>query len=463
MTSGAPLPVQFTAAGPAPQRRVTVFFRFFMLIPHAFVLDFLGIAASVVAFIGWWGALFSGRLPEFAASYLSGFIRWSTRFQAYSMLLTDQYPPFSLDDDPNYPVRIAVPPRERLNRAAVFFRIILAIPASLLSALLSFGATTIVLLVAWLIALITGKLPTSLHQAYTAVLRYQTRFNCYYYMLTAAYPAGLFGDGVAVPGGAAAGYGAPGYGAPGYGGPGYPAPGAPGAPGYGAPGAPGAPGGPGYGGPGYGEPGYGAGGYTAPGYGAPGYGAEGYGAPGYTASGGYGAPTAPWQPGDWRLLLTPGAKQLVGWFIGIGALLWVAYVVVISIAVSSSGNALETNNAIDTVNAANNTLSSQVHGWQSEVSACNGSVSCLAKADAQAATYFGDFASTLQTAVMPPKAVVQANQLISDATKASQDLTQLSKATSVAQYQAAVNSTGLNATLNQFDSDNNALADALNS
>ena len=57
-----------------------------------------------------------------------------------------------------------------------------------------YGASTIVVFIAWLITLITGKLPTPLHLAFTAVLRYQTRYYCYLGMLTPTYPGKLFGD-----------------------------------------------------------------------------------------------------------------------------------------------------------------------------------------------------------------------------------------------------------------------------
>ena len=84
----------------------------------------------VVAFLGWWGALFMGRLPAFAVAYLSGLARWNARYYGYLYLLTDDYPPFSFDDDPAYPVVIAIPPPGRLNRFAVFFRLILAVWAT---------------------------------------------------------------------------------------------------------------------------------------------------------------------------------------------------------------------------------------------------------------------------------------------------------------------------------------------
>ena len=87
-----------------PQRRWTVLIRFILVIPQIIVLFFVGIGAAVVAFLGWFAALFTGRLPESFAKFLLGYIRWSTRVYAYSFLMTDVYPPFALDPDPGYPV-----------------------------------------------------------------------------------------------------------------------------------------------------------------------------------------------------------------------------------------------------------------------------------------------------------------------------------------------------------------------
>ncbi len=98
-----PPPILVAAADPAPQQRLTVFFRFILVVPHLIVLCLMGIAALVVAFIGWWGALFTARLPLFAVNFLSGCLRWWTRVYAYAFLLTDVYPPFTPDDDPELP------------------------------------------------------------------------------------------------------------------------------------------------------------------------------------------------------------------------------------------------------------------------------------------------------------------------------------------------------------------------
>jgi hypothetical protein len=186
----APALVAF--AGPSPQARLTVAVRIFMVIPQFIVLGVLGLAAYVVTIIGWFGALFTGQLPAFAADFLAGYLRWMTRVYAYAFLLTDVYPPFSLEDA-DYPVRVAVAPG-RLNRLAVLFRFFLLIPCSIVLWVLSYGAFTLVQLVSWLIVLITGRMPDALYQALAAVLRYQVRTYAFGVMLTSAYPAGLFGD-----------------------------------------------------------------------------------------------------------------------------------------------------------------------------------------------------------------------------------------------------------------------------
>jgi Domain of unknown function (DUF4389) len=217
-----PAPVLVAFAGSAPQSRLTVAFRIFLAIPQLIVLWLLGVAAGVITIIGWFGALFTGRLPVFAADFLTGYLRWLSRVYAYNYLLTDAYPPFTLDDA-DYPVRLAVTPG-RLNRLAVLFRFFLLIPCWIVQAVVSYGALTIFLVVTWLIVLVTGQMPDAIHQGLAAVLRYQVRTLGFATMLTSAYPGGLFGDVPAQPGygdpQAQPGYGAqPEYAQAGYGAP----------------------------------------------------------------------------------------------------------------------------------------------------------------------------------------------------------------------------------------------------
>jgi len=191
-------PVLVAFAGPAPQSRTTVAFRLLLAIPQFIVLWALAIAAYVITIIGWFAALFTGRLPAFAAEFLAGFLRWQTRVFGYTFLLTDEYPPFTLEDA-DYPIRVAVRPG-RLNRLAVLFRFLLLIPAWIVQVVVAYGALTLVQFVSWLVVLISGQMPDTLYQALAAALRYQARVYGFACMLTSAYPGGLYGDLMTVPG-----------------------------------------------------------------------------------------------------------------------------------------------------------------------------------------------------------------------------------------------------------------------
>ena len=175
-----------------PQRRWTVLIRFILVIPQIIVLFFVGIGAAVVAFLGWFAALFTGRLPESFAKFLLGYIRWSTRVYAYSFLMTDVYPPFALDPDPGYPVDLTVT-TGRLNRAAVFFRIILVIPAGIVASVITYGME-IFSFITWIATLITGRMPDTFFGATAAAIRWQARTNSYFWLLTSFYPSDLLGD-----------------------------------------------------------------------------------------------------------------------------------------------------------------------------------------------------------------------------------------------------------------------------
>ena len=71
--------------------------KWFLAIPHYFILFFLFIAAFVVTVIGWFAIVIVGRYPRGLFDFVVGVLRWSWRVQAYAFLLaTDKYPPFSL-------------------------------------------------------------------------------------------------------------------------------------------------------------------------------------------------------------------------------------------------------------------------------------------------------------------------------------------------------------------------------
>lgn len=193
MDPTTPLPVLVSLPERAKQRRWTVLIRWILAVPLTVVLLFILVATAVVVFVGWFGALFTGRAPSFTRNLVTIYLRMSLRLSAYTNLLTDRFPPFDTEDVPNYPAYVAVPPPTRLNRWAVFFRYFLFIPAAIVSATTTFGMAALSFIM-WFVVLITGWLPAPVHDAYKAILRYQMRCTAYVYLLVPAYPGGLFGD-----------------------------------------------------------------------------------------------------------------------------------------------------------------------------------------------------------------------------------------------------------------------------
>jgi len=71
--------------------------KWFLAIPHIFVLIFLNIAAVFVIIITWFAILFTGKFPKGLFDYLLGVMRWNFRVMSYALIMiTDKYPPFSL-------------------------------------------------------------------------------------------------------------------------------------------------------------------------------------------------------------------------------------------------------------------------------------------------------------------------------------------------------------------------------
>jgi Domain of unknown function (DUF4389) len=91
-------PAALMLSPPARSRdRLTVAFRPILAIPHFIVLWFLGVAWAITTLIAWVSIVATGKYPLSLYQFAVGVLRWSTRVEAYMLLLRDEYPPFSLE------------------------------------------------------------------------------------------------------------------------------------------------------------------------------------------------------------------------------------------------------------------------------------------------------------------------------------------------------------------------------
>lgn len=174
--------------GPQPQNRLSVLLRIIYAIPHLIILALLGVAAEVITVIAWLVILITGKYPGGMANFVLGAMRWGARSYGYMFLLTDKYPPFSLEATADYPIRfdgtVAIDGR---NRVTVFFRVLMAIPHLIILYVLTLVAE-VVGFIAWIVGLFTGRVPDGLHTFLAGWLRWELRAVAYYALLTDEYP-----------------------------------------------------------------------------------------------------------------------------------------------------------------------------------------------------------------------------------------------------------------------------------
>lgn len=84
------------AAPPAERDHVTVFLRLVLAIPHFLLLFLIGMLWGLSTALAWFVILLTGRYPEPLYGFALGALAWHTRVEAYVLLLTDEYPPFTL-------------------------------------------------------------------------------------------------------------------------------------------------------------------------------------------------------------------------------------------------------------------------------------------------------------------------------------------------------------------------------
>ena len=182
-----PYPVRLEASNQGDYNRFLPLIKWLIALPHYIVLLFLGIGALFAIIIAFFAVLITGRFPRGLWDYITGVHRWATRVMAYVFLLTDAYPPFSLEDDPGYPVRLEFDYPETVNRWRPLVQWILAIPYLIVAGILLYVAE-IVAFIAIFVILFTAKLPQGMFNLILNPMRWQLRGSVYAGFLVTVYP-----------------------------------------------------------------------------------------------------------------------------------------------------------------------------------------------------------------------------------------------------------------------------------
>jgi hypothetical protein len=198
--------------------------KWFLLIPHFFVLIFLWIAAAVVWVIALFAILFTGRYPRGLFDFELGVMRWTWRvgFYSYDALGTDRYPPFSLDEEPDYPARLDVEYPERLSRGLVLVKWwLLVIPQALVVGIFlggwkaggtwgwdadeggwiaNIGLIGVLVLIAAVVLLFAGRYPRDIFNLVMGLNRWVFRVAVYALLMRDEYPPFRLDQGPREPG-----------------------------------------------------------------------------------------------------------------------------------------------------------------------------------------------------------------------------------------------------------------------
>ena len=167
--------------------RLTVFFRLPLSIPHLVWLTLWSVLAILFGIVNWFATLFRGAPPRFFHRFFSAYTRYTLHVYAFLLLAANPFPGFT-GEPGRYPLDLELPAEpQRQNRWKTGFRLVLVIPAALVSGALG-GALLLAAVYTWFVAILMGRAPWGLRNLSAYALRYTAQQSAYLYLLTDRYP-----------------------------------------------------------------------------------------------------------------------------------------------------------------------------------------------------------------------------------------------------------------------------------
>ena len=181
-----PHPIRLTVADDLRRWRLTVALRWLLALPHLVVLSAWTYLLVPVALVNWMIALVRGRPAAGLSAWVSRFVRFQTHVYAYVYLVADPYPSFR-GWAGTYPVDLAIDPPGPQPRWKTLFRIVLVIPAYVLTTVLQY-VLIVVAVLGTIFALFAGRYPRGFRDLSAYSLRYTAQTWSYLLLLTDRYP-----------------------------------------------------------------------------------------------------------------------------------------------------------------------------------------------------------------------------------------------------------------------------------
>lgn len=170
----------------------TLFGWLYILIPHYFLLFFVGIWSGILGFLAFWAILFTGRYPESWFNFQVKFHRWAARVSASIMNLTDASAAFGIEGKSDA-VTLELPCPDHISRGLTILRlffgaIYVGIPHGVCLAVREIGSAVLMFL-GWWAVLFTGKYPERWHAFNVGTSRWAMRMYFYLLNMSDTYPA----------------------------------------------------------------------------------------------------------------------------------------------------------------------------------------------------------------------------------------------------------------------------------